>query len=88
MWTEAGSELLMSMVVSHDWSNNTGVIDMKIQEFVLEEKSPFKMLELSLLNWIGLLHYPPPFKIFQMVPPTLTQLPPALTLIPTFLAHN
>ena len=33
-----------TQLVSFDWSNNTGVIDMKINGSVLEEKSSFKML--------------------------------------------
>lgn len=39
---------------SFDWSNNSGVVGMKIDMSVLEEKLPFKMLGLSLsskLNW-------------------------------------
>ena len=53
-------------LVLFDWSNNTGAINVKTDEFVLEEKSSFKMLGLiSLLNWIGavtlslLLNVPP-----------------------------
>ena len=34
-------------LVSFDWSNNTGSIDVKIDESVLEEKSYFKMLGLT-----------------------------------------
>ena len=30
-----------------DWSNNTGTIDMKMDESALEEKSSFKMLGLT-----------------------------------------
>ena len=33
--------------VSFDWSNNTGYIDVKMHGSVLEEKSLFKMLELT-----------------------------------------
>ena len=40
--------------VLFDQSNNTCDIDMKMDRSVLEEKSSFKI---SLLNWIGLLHY-------------------------------
>ena len=49
----------MQMVL-FDWTNNTGAIDVKMDESVLEEKSSFKMLRLTLtlLRWIGLLHYP------------------------------
>ena len=39
---------------SFDWSNSSGVVGMKINMSVLEEKLPFKMLGLSLsskLNW-------------------------------------
>ena len=39
-----------TQLVSFDWSNNTGAIDVKMDESVLEEKSSFKMLELT-LNW-------------------------------------
>ena len=48
-----------TQLVSFDWSNNTGVIDGKMDRSVVEEKSPFKMLGLtfsSKLDW-GLLHY-------------------------------
>ena len=41
-------------MVSFDWSNNTGTIDVKMEGFVLEEKSFFKMLGLtfsSKLDW-------------------------------------
>ena len=37
-----------------DWSNNTGVIDVKMDRSVLEEKSSFKMLGLTFspkLDW-------------------------------------
>ena len=34
-------------LVLSDWSNNTGAIDVKMDESVLEEKSSFKMLELT-----------------------------------------
>ena len=45
-----------TQLVSFDHSNNTGAIDMKMNNSVLEEKSFFKMLgSLSLLNWIGFL---------------------------------
>ena len=49
----------MQMVL-FDRTNNTGAIDVKMDESVLEEKSSFKMLRLTLtlLRWIGLLHYP------------------------------
>ena len=35
-----------TQLVSFDWSNNTGAIDVKMDESVLEEKSSFKMLTL------------------------------------------
>ena len=38
-----------TQLVSFDWSNNNGSIDVKIDRFVLEEKSSFKMLWLTLL---------------------------------------
>ena len=41
-------------LVSFDWSNNTGAIDVKMDGSVLEEKSSFKMLGLtfsSKLDW-------------------------------------
>ena len=47
-----------TQLVSFDQSNNTGAIDVKMDGFILEEKSYFKMLGLccvSLLNWIGTL---------------------------------
>ena len=43
-----------TQLVSFDWSNNTGAIDMKMDGSVLEEKSSFKMLGLtfsSKLDW-------------------------------------
>ena len=43
-----------TQLVSFDWSNNTGVTDVKIDVSVLEEKSSFKMLRLtfsSKLDW-------------------------------------
>ena len=58
MWTGAESGLLISMLkkqlVLFDWSNNTGVIDVKMDLSVLEEKLSFKMLGLTFsyqLNW-------------------------------------
>ena len=41
-------------LVSFDWSNNTGAIDVKMDGSALEEKSSFKMLGLtfsSKLDW-------------------------------------
>ena len=43
-----------TQLVSFDWSNNTGAIDVKMCGSVLVEKSPFKMLGLtfsSKLDW-------------------------------------
>ena len=37
-----------TQLVSFDWSNNNGSIDMKMGGSFLEEKSSFKMLELTL----------------------------------------
>ena len=45
-----------SQLVSFDKSNNTGPNDVKKSEFVLEEKSSFKMLGLtfsSKLDWVS-----------------------------------
>ena len=49
-----------TQLVSFDWSNNTGAIDVKMMDgSVLEEKSCFKMLGLTLSSKLdqGLLHY-------------------------------
>ena len=35
-------------MVSFNWSNNNGSIDIKMDGSILEEKSSFKMLELTL----------------------------------------
>ena len=43
-----------TQLVSFDWSNNTGAIDVKMDGSVLEKKSSFKMLGLtfsSKLDW-------------------------------------
>ena len=43
-----------AQLVSFDWSNNTGAIDVMMDVFVHEEKSSFKMLGLtfsSKLDW-------------------------------------
>ena len=43
-----------TQLVSFNWSNNNGSIDVKMDESVLEEKSSFKLLELtfsSRLDW-------------------------------------
>ena len=48
-----------TQLVSFDWSNNSGSIDVKMDVSILEEKSSFKMLGLifsSKLDW-QLLHY-------------------------------
>ena len=44
-----GSGLLISMLekLMFDWSNNTVAIDVKMDDLVLGEKSPFKMMGLS-----------------------------------------
>ena len=39
-----------TQLVSFDWSNNTGAIDAKMHGFVLEEKSSFKILGLTLFS--------------------------------------
>ena len=50
---DGGKKLLVDFnagkteLVSFDWSNNTGSIDVKIDGSFLEEKSPFKMLGLT-----------------------------------------
>ena len=43
-----------TQLVSFDWSNNTGAIDVKMDRSVLEEESSFKMLGFTFffLNWI------------------------------------
>ena len=54
LWTEVRSGLLISLLVSFDWSNSNGSIDIKMEGSVLEEKSSFKMLGLtfsSKLDW-------------------------------------
>ena len=43
-----------TQLVLFDWSKNTGAIDVKMDGFVLEEKTSFKMLGLtfsSKLDW-------------------------------------
>ena len=43
-----------TQLVSFDWSNNTGAIDVKMDGSVLEKNSPFKILGLtfsSKLDW-------------------------------------
>ena len=39
-----------TQLVLFDWSNNIGAIDVKIGGSVLEEKSSFKMLELTFFS--------------------------------------
>ena len=49
-----------TQLVSFDWSNNNGSIDVKMDGSVLEEKSSFKMLELtfsSTLDWVSYIIY-------------------------------
>ena len=36
-----------TQLVSFDWSNNTGTIDVRMDGSTVEEKSSFKMLELT-----------------------------------------
>ena len=36
-------------MVLFDWTNSTGAIDVKMDESVIEEKSSFKMLRLTLI---------------------------------------
>ena len=59
LWTGARTDFNAgkTQLVLFDRSHNTGATDVKKPEFVLEEKSSFKMLWLtfSLLNWIGAL---------------------------------
>ena len=43
-----------TQLVSFDWSNNTGAIDVKMGKSVLEEKSSFKMLGLSFSSKLDL----------------------------------
>ena len=40
-----------TQLVLFDWSNNTGAINVKMDESILEEKSSVKMLGLTF--WIG-----------------------------------
>ena len=49
-WTGVRSGLLISVLgkLSFDRSNNNGSIDVKMDGSVLEEKSSFKMLDLTL----------------------------------------
>ena len=39
-----------TQLVSFDWSNNTGAIDVKMDGYVFEEKSSFKMLGLTFFS--------------------------------------
>ena len=49
-WTGAGSDFNAEKcyLVSFDGSNNTDAIDVKVNRLVLEDKSSFKMLGLTL----------------------------------------
>ena len=52
LWTGTGKWLVdfnsgKTQLVLFDWSNNTSAIDVKMDGYVLEEKSSFKMLELT-----------------------------------------
>ena len=57
LWTGARSALFnfgKTQLVSFEWSNNTGSIDVKMEGSVLEKKSSFKMVKLtfsSKLDW-------------------------------------
>ena len=57
LWTGARSALFNSgktQLVSFEWSNNTGSIDVKMEGSVLEKKSSFKIVKLtfsSKLDW-------------------------------------
>ena len=43
-------------LASSDWSGNSGAIDVRIDESVLQEKSSFEICDcLLLLNWTGAL---------------------------------
>ena len=44
-------------LVSFDWSNNTGAINVKVVGSVLQEKSSFKMLGLTFSSKLGILCY-------------------------------
>ena len=53
-WNGTGGGLLISMLVSFDWSNNTDAINVKMDGSVLEKKYSLKSMGyLSLLYWIG-----------------------------------
>ena len=52
-----------TQLVSFDWSNNTGAIDVKMDGSVFEEKSFFKMLELTGALTLSLLLKLPPRKL-------------------------
>ena len=52
LWTGAGSGLLISVLEKLNWFRLTGgAIDVKMDGFVLEEKSSIKILGLTKLNW-------------------------------------
>ena len=46
-----------TQLVSFDWSNNNGSINVKMDGFVLEEKSSFKMLGLTFSSKLDLGSY-------------------------------
>ena len=59
LWTWAGSGFLISMLeklqlVSIDWYDTTGAIDVKMDGSVVEEKSSFKLLELTFSSKLDL----------------------------------
>ena len=47
MAAELESNLQVTQLLLLDWSNDTGAVDVKQDGYVLEEKSSFKMLRLS-----------------------------------------
>ena len=47
MAAELESNLQVTQLLLLDWSNDTGAVDMKQDGYVLEKKSSFKMLGLS-----------------------------------------
>ena len=60
---DLGRKLLVNLnagkteLVLFDWSNNTGAIDMKLDESVLEEKSSDAGTDFLFQIGLGLLHY-------------------------------
>ena len=57
---------MLGKLVSFDWSNNTGSIDVKMDGSILEENSSFKILKLtfsSKLDWCSYIVSMPPKKM-------------------------